>query len=403
MNAATEKSRSRFDPEDPFALNSLLTTEERLIGESARNFAQSFLAPRIKDDWQNETCDRDLVGAMGAAGLFGVTADEADGGLGASYRAYGLVNREVERIDSSYRSILSVQSSLVIYPLCAFGSKSQKSAYLGDLLSGDLVGCFGLTEPEAGSDPASMRTVATPVPGGYRLDGEKTWITNAPLADVMIVWARSRAHEGRVRGFLLRRGLEGLSTPTIDGKMSLRASPTGSIVMRGVVVDEEAMFPLADGLAAPFSCLNRARFGIAWGAIGAAESCWHTARDYGLHRHQFGRPLAAHQLYQAKLADMQTEIALALASVFSVARMMDRDGKVPHEALSIIKHNSAEKALVIARTARDMLGANGIMADYGVCRHMLNLETVNTYEGTRDIHRLILGRAQTGLGAFQPT
>ena len=386
--------------DDPLRLEEQLSEEERMIAETARAFAAAELAPRVEAAYLEERTDPELFPLMGEAGLLGVTCDDAYGGAGAGYVAYGLVAREIERVDSGYRSMMSVQSSLVMYPIEAFGSERQKRAYLPGLAEGTLVGCFGLTEPEAGSDPAGMRTRATPTTGGgYRLTGEKTWISNAPIADVFVVWAKSDAHDGAIRGFVLEKGAKGLSAPRIDGKLSLRASVTGGIVMQDVEVGEEALLPGVQGLRGPFSCLNRARYGISWGVMGAAEDCWHRARRYGLDRVQFDRPLAQTQLFQRKLADMQTEIALGLQSSLRVGRLMDEGREAP-EMISLVKRNNCGKALDCARLARDMHGGNGIQIGYGVMRHSQNLETVNTYEGTHDVHALILGRAQTGLQAF---
>ena len=388
-----------FDWADPFHLTDQLDEAERLVADSARAFAADRLLPAVTEAYLNETPAPELMAQMGAMGLLGVTIPEAYGGLGAGYVTYGLVAREVERIDSGYRSMMSVQSSLVMYPIHAYGSEEQKRRYLPRLAAGELIGCFGLTEPDAGSDPAAMRTTARATGGGYVLSGTKTWISNSPFADLFVVWAKSEAHGGAIRGFLLERGLRGLSAPAIRGKLSLRASATGEIVMNGVEVGEDALLPGVSGLKGPFGCLNRARYGIAWGVMGAAEDCWHRARAYGLDRVQFGRPLAATQLFQAKLADMQTEIALGLQGALRLGRMMD-EGTASPELVSLMKRNNCGKALAIARQARDMHGGNGIMAEYHVMRHAQNLETVNTYEGTHDIHALILGRAQTGLQAF---
>jgi len=388
-----------FAWDDPLLLDEMLSEEERLIRDTARGFAQDRLMPRILQAYREEAIDREFFSDAGALGLLGVTLPERYGGSGAGYVSYGLVAREVERVDSGYRSMLSVQASLVLYPIYAFGSDEQRSRYLPDLASGRAVGCFGLTEPDAGSDPAGMRTRAEKVDGGYRLSGTKTWISNAPIADTMVVWARSDAHGGEIRGFILERGMEGLSTPKIEGKLSLRASVTGQIVMDGVTVGEDALMPNGAGLKAPFSCLNRARYGISWGAMGAAEYCWHAARQYGLDRHQFGRPLAQTQLFQKKLADMQTEITLGLFGSLRLGRLMD-EAKASPAMVSILKRNNCGKALDIARMARDMHGGNGIADEFHVMRHAANLETVNTYEGTHDVHALILGRAQTGLQAF---
>ncbi len=402
QGARQQPTAGRLGPfrwEDPFLLEQQLSDEERALREAAAEFAARELAPRVTTAFEQARTDPELFARMGEMGLLGVTVPEQLGGLGASYVAYGLVAREIERIDSGYRSMMSVQSSLVMYPIQAYGSEAQQTAYLPRLARGELIGCFGLTEPDAGSDPGAMRTRAEQMPGGYRLHGTKTWISNSPIADVFVVWARSQAHDGRIRGFLLERGMRGLSTPRIDGKLSLRSSVTGEIVMDGVEVPESALLPRAEGLSGPFGCLNRARYGIAWGVMGAAECCWLAARSYGLERRQFGRPLAATQLYQKKLADMQTEIALGLQAALRVGRLLET-GQAAPEAISLIKRNNCGKALDIARLARDMHGGNGISGDYPVMRHMINLETVNTYEGTHDIHALILGRAQTGLQAF---
>ncbi len=390
---------ARFAWDDPLLLSEQLTEEERAFRDTARDFAERELMPGVVAAYREETFDRSLMRKMGEVGLFGITAPEAYGGSAASYVSYGLVTREIERVDSGYRSAMSVQSSLVIHPILAFGSEEQRQTYLPGLIGGELVGCFGLTEPDHGSDPAGMTTLARKAPGGYRLSGAKTWISNAPIADVMVVWAKSEAHGGAIRGFILTRGMDGLATPKIKGKMSLRASITGEIVMQDVFVPEANMLPGVMGLKGPFSCLNRARYGIAWGVMGAAEFCWHAARQYTLDRKQFGRPLAANQLIQLKLADMQTEIALGLQGALRVGRLMDEDAAMP-EMISLIKRNNCGKALAIARTARDMHGGNGISEEYHVFRHMANLEAVNTYEGTHDIHALILGRSQTGLQAF---
>ena len=370
-----------------------------MIADAARAFATAELAPRVERAYLDEYTDPAIFPAMGAAGLLGVTVGEEHGGAGANYVAYGLVAREIERVDSGYRSMMSVQSSLVMYPIDAFGSEAQKAKYLPGLAAGTLVGCFGLTEPEAGSDPAGMRTRAVRTAGGYALSGEKTWISNSPIADVFVVWAKSEAHDGAIRGFVLEKGMSGLSAPKIEGKLSLRASVTGGIVMQDVEVGEEALLPKVSGLRGPFSCLNRARYGISWGVMGAAEDCWHRARQYGLDRKQFDKPLAGTQLFQKKLADMQSEICLALQGSLRVGRLMDEGREAP-EMISIVKRNNCGKALDIARLARDMHGGNGIQIGYGVMRHAQNLETVNTYEGTHDVHALILGRAQTGLQAF---
>jgi glutaryl-CoA dehydrogenase len=376
-----------------------LSEEERLVRDAARSFAEEKLRPRILSAFREERFDRAIMNELGAAGFLGATLPESYGGAGASYVSYGLIAREIERVDSGYRSAMSVQSALVMYPIHAYGSEEQRRHYLPRLATGEIVGCFGLTEPDHGSDPGSMATRAVRVPGGYRLTGSKTWITNAPIAEVMVVWAKSEAHDNQIRGFILERGMAGLTTPKIEGKVSLRASVTGEIVMDGVVVPEANLFPEVAGLKGPFGCLNRARYGIAWGAMGAAEDCWHRARDYVLARKQFGRPLAANQLVQKKLADMQTEIALGLEAALRVGRLFD-EGRATPEMISLIKRNNAGKALDIARAARDMHGGNGIADEFHVIRHMVNLETVNTYEGTHDVHALILGRAQTGIPAF---
>jgi glutaryl-CoA dehydrogenase len=388
-----------FQWDDPFLIESQLNEEERLIRDTAHAYAQEKLAPRVIEAYAHETFDRAIFSEMGALGLLGVTMVSEYGGAGAGYVSYGLVAREIERIDSGYRSMMSVQSSLVMYPIYAYGDDHQRKTYLPRLASGEWIGCFGLTEPDAGSDPAGMKTRAEKVADGYRLRGAKMWISNSPVADVFVVWAKSVAHGNAIRGFVLERSMAGLSAPKITGKLSLRASITGEIVMDGVVVPEANLLPNVAGLKGPFGCLNRARYGIAWGAMGAAEDCWHRARRYTLDRQQFGRPLAATQLVQKKLADMQTEIALGLQACLRVGRLFD-DGRVAPEMISLIKRNNCGKALDIARAARDMLGGNGIQQEYHVMRHAQNLETVNTYEGTHDVHALILGRAQTGLQAF---
>ncbi len=390
---------SRFDWEDAFRLDEQLTEEERAIRDSARAYAQEKLQPRVISAFEKEETDPEIFREMGEMGLLGVTVPEEYGGLGASYVSYGLVAREVERVDSGYRSMMSVQSSLVMYPIYAYGSEEQRVKYLPKLASGEWIGCFGLTEPDAGSDPAGMKTVAKKTAGGYVLNGSKMWISNAPIADVFVVWAKSEAHGGKIRGFVLEKGMKGLSAPKIEGKFSLRASITGEIVMDDVFVPEDNLLPHVQGLRGPFSCLNNARYGIAWGAMGAAEFCWHAARQYTLDRKQFGRPLAATQLVQKKLADMETEIALGLQASLRVGRLMD-EGKMAPEMISIVKRNNFGKALDIARMARDMHGGNGIQIEYHVMRHAANLETVNTYEGTHDVHALILGRAITGIQAF---
>jgi len=400
VEAARDGSaKPSFDWADPLLLEDELGEDERLIRDTARDYAQSQLQPRVLSAFREDRFDRDIMTEMGALGLLGATIPEEYGGAGAGYVAYGLVAREVERVDSGYRSALSVQSSLVMFPIHAYGSEEQRQRFLPRLASGEIVGCFGLTEPDHGSDPSGMQTRAVKTPGGYRLTGSKTWITNSPIADVFVVWAKSEAHQGKIRGFLLERGMAGLSAPKIEGKVSLRASVTGEIVMDEVEVPEANLLPNASGLAGPFGCLNRARYGIAWGTMGAAEDCWHRARGYVLDRKQFGRPLAANQLIQKKLADMQTEIALGLGAALRVGRLFDA-GRVAPEMISLVKRNNAGKALDIARLARDMHGGNGIADEFHVIRHMLNLETVNTYEGTHDIHALILGRALTGIQAF---
>ncbi|WP_244496576.1 acyl-CoA dehydrogenase [Methylobacterium indicum] len=394
-----EGTRGAFRWDDPFLLDDQLTDDERLIRDSARSFAQERLLPGIVEAYAEEKTDRALFNAMGELGLLGVTLPEEYGCAGASYVAYGLVAREVERVDSGYRSMMSVQSSLVMYPIYAYGDETQRKKYLPKLASGEFVGCFGLTEPDAGSDPAGMKTRADKIDGGYRLSGAKTWISNSPIADVFVVWAKSPSHDNQIRGFILEKGMKGLSAPKIKGKLSLRASVTGEIVMDGVEVPESALLPNVSGLKGPFGCLNRARYGISWGALGAAEDCWHRARQYTLDRKQFDRPLAQTQLVQKKLADMQTEIALGLQGSLRVGRLFD-EGRMAPEMISLVKRNNCGKALAIAREARDMHGGNGIMGEYHVMRHAQNLETVNTYEGTHDVHALILGRAQTGLQAF---
>ena len=390
---------ARFDWADPFFLDDQLEDDERMIRDSARAYAQDKLAPRIVDAFQNEVTDPEIFREMGALGLLGPTVPEQYGGVGASYVAYGLVAREVERIDSGYRSMMSVQSSLVMYPILSFGSEAQKMKYLPKLATGEWIGCFGLTEPDAGSDPGSMATRAKKVDGGYLLSGAKTWISNSPIADVFIIWAKSEAHGDGIRGFIVERGAKGLKTPKIEGKLSLRASITGMILMDEIELSEDALLPDVQGLKGPFGCLNRARYGISWGALGAAEFCFHAARQYGLDRQQFGTPLAGRQLYQKKLADMETEIALGLQASLRVGRLMDA-GKFAPEMISIVKRNNVGKALDIARMSRDMHGGNGISGEYQVMRHLMNLETVNTYEGAHDVHALILGRAITGIAAF---
>jgi glutaryl-CoA dehydrogenase len=391
--------KNTFVWEDPFLIEDQLSEDERMVRDGAAAFAADKLAPRIEEAYLEEKTDAGIFREMGEAGLLGITIPEEYGGLGANYVTYGLVAREVERIDSGYRSMMSVQSSLVMYPIHAYGSEAQRKKYLPKLASGEWIGCFGLTEPDAGSDPGGMKTRAEKTAGGYRISGSKMWISNAPIADVFVVWAKSAAHDNQIRGFVLEKGMKGLSAPKIGGKLSLRASITGEVVMEGVEVGEDALLPNVSGLKGPFGCLNRARYGISWGAMGAAEDCWHRARQYGLDRKQFGKPLAGTQLFQKKLADMQTEIALGLQGSLRVGRLMD-EGKMAPEMISIVKRNNCGKALDIARQARDMHGGNGIQIGYHVMRHAQNLETVNTYEGTHDVHALILGRAQTGLQAF---
>ncbi|MHA6721500.1 acyl-CoA dehydrogenase [Sphingomonas sp. RS2018] len=389
----------RFDWQDPFALDAQLTDEERMVRDTARDYAQGKLLPRVTRAYLDEDFDREIMHEMGALGLLGATIPEEYGGAGLGYVAYGLVAREVESVDSGYRSAMSVQSSLVMYPIHAYGSEEQRRKYLPGLASGALVGCFGLTEPDAGSDPGGMRTRAEKTADGYRITGAKMWITNSPIADVFVIWAKSDAHDGAIRGFVLEKGMAGLSAPKIEGKLSLRASITGEIVMDGVEAGEDALLPNVSGLKGPFGCLNRARYGIAWGTMGAAEACFHAARQYTLDRQQFGVPLASKQLVQLKLAEMETEIALGLQAALRCGRMFD-EGTLAPEAISIIKRNNCGKALAIARVARDMHGGNGIAAEFHVLRHAINLETVNTYEGTHDVHGLILGRAITGIAAF---
>ncbi|MBN9220450.1 MAG: acyl-CoA dehydrogenase [Mesorhizobium sp.] len=393
--------KNAFVWEDPFLIEDQLSEEERMVRDGAAAFAADKLAPRIEEAYLNETFDTAIFREMGDAGLLGINIPEEFGGLGANYVTYGLVAREVERVDSGYRSMMSVQSSLVMYPIYAYGSDAQRRKYLPKLASGEWIGCFGLTEPDAGSDPGGMKTRAEKTAGGYRLTGSKMWISNAPVADVFVVWAKLKGENGKdeIRGFVLEKGMKGLSAPKIGGKLSLRASITGEVVMEGVEVGEDALLPNVSGLKGPFGCLNRARFGISWGSMGAAEDCWHRARQYGLDRKQFGKPLSGTQLFQKKLADMQSEIALGLQASLRVGRLLD-EGKMAPEMISIVKRNNCGKALDIARQARDMHGGNGIQIGYHVMRHAQNLETVNTYEGTHDVHALILGRAQTGLQAF---
>ena len=389
-------SRTVFDWQDPMFFDQQLSDEERLIRDAAHEYCKDKLMPRIKEANRHEVFHREIMTELGELGLLGSTIPEAYGCAGVNYVSYGLIAREVERVDSGYRSAMSVQSSLVMHPIFAYGNEAQRQKYLPSLATGEKVGCFGLTEPDAGSDPGSMNTVATVVDGGYSLKGAKMWITNSPIADVLVVWAKL---DGVIRGFILERGMPGLSTPKIEGKFSLRASVTGEIVMQNVFVPEENLLPNVKGLKGPFGCLNKARYGIAWGSIGAAEFCWHAARQYTLDRVQFGRPLAATQLIQKKLADMQTEVTLGLQSCLQMGRLMDVDN-CPVELVSLMKRNNCGKSLDIARLARDMHGGNGISDEYHVIRHVMNLEAVNTYEGTHDVHALILGRAQTGLQAF---
>lgn len=391
------KKRAEFVWDDPLLLDDQLTEEERMIRDAARDYCQEKLLPRVHEGFRHEVFDRDIMMEMGALGLLGATIPEEYGGAGVNHVCYGLIAREVERVDSGYRSAMSVQSSLVMHPIHAYGSEEQRKKYLPKLASGEWVGCFGLTEPDHGSDPGGMKTRAVKVDGGYKLSGAKMWITNSPIADVFVVWGKTE--DGKIRGFVLEKGMEGLSAPKIEGKFSLRASITGEIVMDDVFVPEENLLPNISGLGGPFGCLNKARYGISWGALGAAEACWHAARDYTMERTQFGRPLAANQLIQKKLADMQTEITIGLQACLRLGRLLD-EGRGAPEAISLAKRNSCGKALDIARMARDMHGGNGISDEYGVIRHVLNLEAVNTYEGTHDVHALILGRAQTGLQAF---
>lgn len=390
-----------FHWDDPLLLNQQLSDEERMVRDAAHAYAQEKLLPRVLEAFRHEQTDPAIFAEMGSLGLLGATIPDTYGGAGLNYVSYGLIAREVERVDSGYRSMMSVQSSLVMVPIFEFGSEEQKQKYLPRLASGEWIGCFGLTEPNHGSDPGAMESRALKVDGGYRLSGSKTWITNSPIADVLVIWAKVVGGEddGKIRGFILEKGMKGLSTPAIHGKVGLRASLTGEIVMADVEISDSQMLPHVSGLRGPFTCLNSARYGIAWGALGAAESCWHTARQYTLDRKQFGRPLAANQLIQKKLADMQTEITLALQGCLRLGRMKD-EGTAAVEITSIMKRNSCGKALDIARLARDMLGGNGISDEFGIARHLVNLEVVNTYEGTHDVHALILGRAQTGIQAF---
>ncbi len=392
-------SKPKFNWKDPLLLEDLLSEEEKLIRDTANDYAQNKLMPRVEEAFLDEVTDKKIFSEMGDLGLLGITIPEKYGCAGASYVSYGLVAREVERIDSGYRSMMSVQSSLVMHPINAFGSEEQKMKFLPKLATGKFIGCFGLTEPDAGSDPGSMKTIAKKVHGGYELTGTKMWISNSPIADVFIIWAKSKEHNDQIKGFILEKGMKGLSAPKINKKLSLRASITGEIVMDQVFIPKENILPKVTGLKGPFSCLNRARYGISWGVMGAAEDCWHRARQYTLDRKQFGKPLASTQLVQKKLADMQTEITLGLHASLQVGRLFDKNKLAP-EGISIVKRNNCGKALEIARMARDMHGGNGIHAEYQVMRHLMNLETVNTYEGTHDVHALILGRAQTGIQAF---
>ncbi|MBC8797417.1 acyl-CoA dehydrogenase [Shewanella algae] len=389
-------ARNPFDWQDPLQFDSLLQPEERMIRDTVHEYAQSKLQPRILQANREQYFDPEIMTELGALGLLGATLPTEYGGAGVNYVSYGLIAREIERVDSGYRSAMSVQSSLVMYPIFAYGSEEQKQKYLPKLARGELIGCFGLTEPDVGSDPGGMKTRAEAIPGGYRLHGNKMWITNSPIADLFLVWAKL---DGVIRGFLVEKGTPGLSAPKIEGKFSLRASITGEIVLDGVEVGVDALLPNVEGLKGPFGCLNKARYGIAWGSLGAAEFCWHAARQYSLDRVQFGRPLAANQLIQKKLVDMQTEITTALFACLQAGRLLDQDS-LAIEAISLIKRNSCGKALEIARQARDIHGGNGISDEFHVIRHLMNLEAVNTYEGTHDIHALILGRAQTGLAAF---
>ena len=399
LKAKDAPDLGRFDWRDAFRMEDQLSEEERMLRDAARDYAQTKLQPRVIAAFREESTDPAIFREMGEMGLLGTTIPEEYGGLGASYVAYGLIAREVERVDSGYRSMMSVQSSLVMYPIYAYGTEAQRMKFLPKLASGEWIGCFGLTEPDAGSDPAGMKTVAKKTADGYVLNGAKMWISNAPIADVFVVWAKSEAHGGKIKGFVLEKGMAGLSAPKIGGKLSLRASITGEIVMKDVAVGEDALLPHVEGLKGPFGCLNRARYGISWGVLGAAEFCMQAARSYGLDRKQFGKPLAQTQLFQLKLANMMTEISLGLQASLRVGRLMDEANAAP-EMISSVKRNNCGKALDAARMARDMHGGNGIQEDYQIMRHMVNLETVNTYEGTHDVHALILGRAITGLQAF---
>jgi glutaryl-CoA dehydrogenase len=399
LKAKDAPDLNHFNWEDPFSLETQLTEEERMTRDAAKAYAKDKLQPRVIDAYREEQTDAEIFREMGEMGLLGVTIPEAYGGLGGSYVSYGLVAREVERVDSGYRSMMSVQSSLVMYPIYAYGSEEQRKMYLPKLASGEWIGCFGLTEPDAGSDPSGMKTTAKKTATGYTISGAKMWISNSPIADVFVIWAKSEAHGGKIRGFVLDKGIKGLSAPKVGGKLSLRASITGEIVMEGVEVGEDALLPNVEGLKGPFGCLNRARYGISWGVLGSAEFCMEAARQYGLDRKQFGKPLAQTQLQQLKLANMLTEISLGLQASLRVGRLMDEAQAAP-EMISMIKRNNCGKALDIARISRDMHGGNGISEEFQIMRHMMNLETVNTYEGTHDIHALIIGRAITGLQAF---
>ncbi len=399
LSPQSKPDLSSFNWEDPFLLDNQLSEEERMLRDASASYAQEKLQPRIIEAYRNEETDPEIFREMGEMGLLGTTLPEEYGGIGASYVSYGLIAREVERVDSGYRSMMSVQSSLVMYPIYAYGSEEQRMKFLPKLASGEFIGCFGLTEPDAGSDPSGMKTTAKKTDGGYVINGAKMWISNSPIADVFVIWAKSDAHGGKIRGFVLEKGMTGLSAPKIEGKLSLRASITGEIVMQNVEVGEDALLPNVEGLKGPFGCLNRARYGISWGVLGAAEFCWHASRQYGLDRKQFNRPLAQTQLFQKKLADMQTEITLGLQASLRVGRLMDEANAAP-EMISMIKRNNCGKCLDIARMSRDMHGGNGISEEFQIMRHMVNLETVNTYEGAHDVHALILGRAQTGLQAF---
>ncbi len=399
LKAKDAPDLNRFNWEDPFSLESQLTEEERMLRDAAKAYAQDKLQPRAIAAYRDAETDPAIFREMGDMGLLGVTIPEEYGGIGASYVSYGLIAREVERVDSGFRSMMSVQSSLVMYPIYAYGSEEQRKKYLPKLASGEWIGCFGLTEPDAGSDPSGMKTTARKTASGYTISGSKMWISNSPIADVFVVWAKSDAHGGKIRGFVLDKGTKGLSAPKIGGKLSLRASITGEIVMEGVEVGEDALLPNVEGLKGPFGCLNRARYGISWGVLGAAEFCMDAARQYGLDRKQFGKPLAQTQLHQLKLANMLTEISLGLQASLRVGRLLDEAQAAP-EMISVIKRNNCGKALDIARMSRDMHGGNGISEEFQIMRHMVNLETVNTYEGTHDVHALIIGRAITGLQAF---